>query len=624
MFSFASVLRNLSFILRYYFYWLILFQLLRVLFLCFNLPMASDVSFKDLALTLAYGFRLDLSMSAYFMVIPILLWGISGFITTTKWLDRILKTYNTILIIAIIALSVIDAELYRFWGQKLNAYASSFAKFPKEMMSFSGSASYGKMIVSIVLLSASAVALYYKLPLRFDETKSRLKRIHYVWMFVLMQGFNFLFIRGGWGMATINQSSAYFSQVPFVNHLAVNATWNFVASLIDNPENENRNPYQYESPEKAQQLVNNLFGNKGFDQPVLIVNTNKPNILLVILEGWTADVVDVVGGEKDITPNFNRLSKNGLLYTRFYANGNRTDKGLAAIISGQPALAKSSIINRIQKFSNLPALSNVLKKNGYTTQFIYGGESEFANMKAYWINSGYERITDIHDFGKSTMPESWGVHDDVLFDKVYEEINNSKTPFFITTLTLSSHEPYKVPHQSRFSGPDEASGYRNAVHFSDEALSTFLDKASQASWYNNTLIIVLPDHGHHMPLNRNAYQPEKFHIPFFITGGALKQEWRGRVINNVAQQTDIAPSLLNQLKMDHTAFNWGRNLFDTTCAGFATYTFNDGIGLVTPGGDLVFDHESKKVISEHGEVNDSLVKTAKAYEQLFYDEYLKR
>jgi phosphoglycerol transferase MdoB-like AlkP superfamily enzyme len=348
--------------------------------------------------------------------------------------------------------------------------------------------------------------------------------------------------------------------------------------------------------------------------------------VLLILEGWTADVIEPLGGEALVTPKFNSLCKEGLLFDHFYANGNRTDKGMASIISSQPALAKSSIINNIQKFTSLPSIPAELKKKNYNTSFYYGGASEFANMKGYWINAGYEDIVDLDQFPLDKRHAEWGVHDDVLFEKVLAELNMKQAPFFASILTLSSHEPFHVPYKSTFTGTDDADMYRNAVQFSDKALGDFFAAAKQQPWYGNTLFIVLADHGHQWPRDRKSYDPERFRIPFLLVGGALKQEYTGKTDPTIASQIDIAALLLGQLKMDATAFNWSKNVMDAAYKPYAVYTYNDGIGLVKPGARLVFDQESRQRIVQEGDSTlfSTMEKEARSYEQLYYEEFRRR
>lgn len=615
--------KHIEFFARYIGFWMLMFALMRFLFIMFNGKIASTMPFGELTMSFVYGLRLDLSTSAYITVVPLLLWLLAQF-TSVKWMDHLLTGYNILVLIIVATLTIIDAELYAFWGQKLNAYASSFAKFPKEMFSFSSGISWGKLAFFLPLTFFLIKIIYDNMPVKLANAGGTIKPHWAALVFILLGGTMFLMIRGNIGMSPINQSFAYYSDKPFLNHASVNTTWNFIASLADETENEKRNPYSFIKDEEAGQLVTGLFRHNKASLPIAVSKVAKPDVVLIILEGWTADVVGFTGGEQGVTPNLDLLAGEGLTYTHFYANGNRTDKGLASIISGQPALAKSSIINKLQKFSNLPALPGCLAEIGYHSKFVYGGEAEFANMKAYWLNCGYEQIIDIHQFDKAILPESWGVHDDELYTKLLQEIGSTPSPRFVTALTLSSHEPYNVPHQSRFSGSSEADKYRNAVNYADACLGSFMEKAKKEGWYNNTVFIILPDHAHQEPKGRTAFEPARFHIPLLITGGALNPALRGIKVNKIGQQTDLAPSILALLNIKKNPFKWGQNLFDTTNAGLATYTFEDGIGLINAQGYAIYDQSGKRPIMLAG--NDSLenMKKARAYQQVFYNEYLAR
>jgi phosphoglycerol transferase MdoB-like AlkP superfamily enzyme len=435
----------------------------------------------------------------------------------------------------------------------------------------------------------------------------------------------FLGIRGSVGKSAINQSSAFYSSTIFLNHTAINTTWNLLASFIESSEDTKRNPYVFMEEDEAKKIVDSLF-----TQPTtstLILNTPKPNILLIVLEGWTADVIAPLGGEPNVTPNLNALCGEGLLFDQFYANGNRTDKGLAAIISSQPSLAHSSIINNIQKFTSLPSIPSVLKPLGYRSSFYYGGASEFANMKGYWLSAGYDHIIDLNNFTLQQRNAEWGVHDDVLWQKVQEGLATTKAPFFATVLTLSSHEPFTVPHRNpTFDGKDDPNLYRNSVNFADKALGAFFDKAKQQPWYANTLVLIVSDHGHQWPKDRLAYDPQRFHIPLLLTGGALAESFRGTVNHILAGQVDVAATLLHQLRVPSTNFTWSRNVLDSAYTPFATFVYNDGIGYVHPKGTIVFDQESKQRILSSGDSSQfsQIEKKARAYEQIYFQEYLKR
>jgi phosphoglycerol transferase MdoB-like AlkP superfamily enzyme len=618
------VLKNISSVFRYFIFWYIVFAAARLAFIILNWKQTVSAGIGQAALSFYHGFRLDLSMCCYVCALPVMLWCISHFVSNKVLVNRILKTYNVLLLSVIIFVTIADGELYQHWGQKLNAYASSFAKFPKEMLVFSSGGYALKLIITVLCLIAVAYFTYSKGMRGLDEVDGTVKKWQPLTASVILIALLFLGIRGGLGKAAINQSSAFYSSNIFLNHVAINTTWNLLASFVESSEETHSNPYVFTNEKRASTLLANLSIGKKEKEPIF--NTDAPDIVLVILEGWTADIVGAIGGEADVTPWFNALAREGLLFDQFYANGNRTDKGLAAIISSQPALAKSSIINNIQKFTSLPSIPAELKKKQYRTSFYYGGASEFANMKGYWISSGYDDIVDLDQFSLNKRNAEWGVHDDVLWPKILEDLNEKASPFFVTVLTLSSHEPFNVPHTSSFSGKDEADMYRNSVHFSDEALGAFFAKARQQPWYRNTVFIILADHGHQWPKDRKSFDPERFRIPFLIVGGALKTEYTGKVNHTIAGQVDIAAMLLTQLNLDDSAFHWSRNFLADTYHPYATFVYNDGIGIVKPGARLVYDQESKQRIWSEGadSLYNRMEEEARAYEQVYYEEFRRR
>ncbi|MCU0422475.1 MAG: sulfatase-like hydrolase/transferase [Bacteroidia bacterium] len=615
--------RFFEFFARYTGFWVVLFMIMRIMFILFNGKIASELPYQELLKSFLYGLRLDLSMAGYLTIIPLVVWLIHGF-TGGKWADVFIKFYHILIIIFILTLCLIDAELYQYWQHKVDAYALSFSKFPKEMMSFSSGISWGKLIFFVTLFS-------FLVKMAYDNIMVKLSAVQTMWGiagrlggFVGLAAVLFLMIRGSLGMAAMNQSFVYYSNIPFCNHAALNTTWNFLSSLLQQNSDNKHNPYSFISDEAASKIYMEAVTPKLQTQPLALTAVQYPNILFIVLEGWSAATTELTGGDASITPSFTSIAKNGLSFSQFYANGNRTDKGLAAIFCGEPASAKSSIINNLHKFTNIAAIPQMFLSKQYHTEFVYGGESEFANMKAFWLSTGFKKITDVHSFDQAIIPENWGVHDNELYAKLINSLSVAKPPFFAAALTLSSHEPFNVPHNSSFTGNDEAAKYKNAVHYSDECLGNFLVQATTQPWYKNTLIFILSDHGHEQPNQTKPYLPKKFHIPCVITGGALNPNLKGVKINQVFQQTDISKSLAETFQFDSRSFTWSNNMFDTLNYSFATYTFDDGVGIVDRSGFVSFDQISKKIILTNSLDSAALTQLARAKQQLYYSHYLER
>ncbi len=428
----------------------------------------------------------------------------------------------------------------------------------------------------------------------------------------------FVPIRGGIQKIPINHSDVYFSEKLFADHAALNLPWNLTHSVLN--AHSNSNPFQYFSEEKADSLVNTLQNN-GSTYPQRILSTNRPNIILIIMESLTAKLTGFAGGEKGVTPNLDKIAKEGLAFTNIYAAGDRSEKGQVAIFSGYPNQAITSIIKTPTKTQGLPSLNRILQKAGYYTSFTYGGELEFANIKSYLLNTGYENLVSKYSFPLAERTTSWGVHDHFVFQKFYSDLQKTPQPFFATLFTLSSHEPFDVPMHPHFKGNDETVLFKNAVYYTDSTIGNFINKIKQEKWWDNTLVILVADHGHPLPGNDENDKPSKFHIPLIFYGGALKIKG---TYAKTGSQTDIASTLLHQLDLPTQDFIWSRNLLDSSTSNFAFYCFNNGFGFMTDSSQVTVDNASGKVIYHLPLLDSAAVEMGKAYMQASYGDFLLR
>nr|WP_255710089.1 LTA synthase family protein [Pontibacter harenae] len=373
--------------------------------------------------------------------------------------------------------------------------------------------------------------------------------------------------------------------------------------------------------QEAEEKVKALYATPS-DSTVALVKGTKPNVLFIILESYTAKFVGSLGGEIGVTPNLDSIAATGINFTNMYASGDRSEKGMVALLSGYPVQTITSIIKTPHKTQKLPHLSKVFEEQNYSTSYYYGGELEFANIKSYLLNGGYDRLIDKDDFPASSYNSKWGAHDHVVFDRVLQDLKNEKRPFFSTVYTLSSHEPFEIPIAAKFPGDDTDALFRNSVYYTDWALGRFLNAAKQQTWWDNTLVVIVADHGHPAPGSDPNHVPSKFRIPFAMTGGALAAN--GLTVDVLGSQTDIATTLLSQLNFPNEEFKWGRDLLAHSPNPFAFYVFNDGFGFITPAGKLTFDNVAKKPITKDEGVSQEQIEIGKAYMQFSFEDFLKK
>ena len=275
-----------------------------------------------------------------------------------------------------------------------------------------------------------------------------------------------------------------------------------------------------------------------------VLNNERPNVIVIVLESFSGYLIGPMGGDSLVTPQFNRYSKEGILFSEFYASGTRTDKAMPAILDGYPAQPAQSIIKEPKKSQTLPSLVRILNEKGYNSSFWYGGEINFANFNSFVIGSGFNEIITKDNFNPADYNSKWGVHDHVLFQALKDSMKVVREPFLKVILTLSSHEPYDVPMESVFAGSDVITKYRNSVYYTDKALGSFLDWAKGTDWWKNTLVIMVADHARIYDDMPN-YKPNVFRIPMLWVGGALTK--KGLKIEKLGSQTDIPVTVLNQL-----------------------------------------------------------------------------
>lgn len=608
--------------LKYILFWMIIFSLQRLLFYIFHFKQIQEATISDQLWLFIKGLRLDISMTGYFLLIPVLLLILQLFIPKkSNLLNAIVAIYTYVLVVIIALFCIIDLSIYKEWGAKLNSRAVEFLILsPGEALASSTSSPL--LLSSIIFISQIVlfIVLYRKF-FRFEYDE----KLHIILRIISIPTLAFIVIlmmRGGLQLAPINQSAVYFSKHSVINHASLNTEWNLMHSVIEN-HFSNDNPYVFMEENKAKQLIDSLYYRPFIDSVNILTQTN-PNIVYIILESFTSDVIEHFGGEKDVCPNLSKIANEGLSFTNIYASGDRTDKGMIALLSGFPSQAVRTIIQQPDKFEKLPSLPKTLSSRNYNTTFYYGGESEFANFKSYLVSTGIEKIIDKNDFSANQMNSKWGAHDGYLFDKVLADIPNQKEPFFSIMLTLSSHEPFEIPVSSPYNGEDLPSKFRKAAHYTDQCIASFFEKAKKEKWYKNTLFVIVADHGHRLPKEyEKAYDLKKFRIPLIFYGDVIKKEYQHKIITKIGSQTDIVNTLLTQLKLNNKEYIWSSDLLNNQ-PGFAFYTYDNGIGWVDEKEKITMDNVTQNITSKEGDTTSEAKRLmlGKAYMQRVFGQYL--
>ena len=603
-------------------FWVGLFLVQQTAFLAFNAQKLSSIAWPEILRSYRYALPMHISTAGYVMLIPSLLCGLLMW-WDMKGIRRAMFVVLGLCLVLSALVNVSDCGLFQAWGTKLNRKALSYLIYPKEV----GAAVVGAPVLTLALILLAQCFLGWWLlrRIRLPDPLSHLRPVWRVPFTLLSLAVFFIAARGGPQDDPINKSWSYYSNHPVLNLSAVNGLWNLLQIAVE-PAEFTENPYPFMPEEEAEAIVQHLTAPGG--GPVdSILQVPRPNIVLILLESWSGDIIGPLGGEANVTPHFTELCKEGLLFTNFYSTGFRTEQGLCAIVSGFPSQPKTTIIRQYGKFDHLPSLVNALDSNGYNSRWYYTGDVVFANTRSYLESMGFDVVHSEDDM-PGTHRTRWGAYDEDLFDLYVKDSATFHSPYFHTIMTATSHEPFDAPVDGGFPGRSDPQLYRNTVGYTDRCLGAFFDHARRLSDWNNTIYIVVADHGHFLPKNRNSFDLERHRIACLLLGGAIKPDLRGTTNATYASHVDLAATVLGQLGISHDRFVWSKDIFDPDTRKFAFYTFDDGFGYASADQSLIFDAVTKRPIlwrdsTAVAAVDSLALRNGKALLQVELDRYME-
>ncbi len=572
-------------IAKVFIFWTLYFLFARLFFLFYNWKLTQEFSVLDILQTFTNGIKMDLSMAGYFTIVISFLFTVT-FWTNSKIISKSIEWLNKTLIIASSFLLIIDSEIYGHWSKHIDNTILLYLQTPEEAFASLPIMSYLMLIAVAGILSAIWFFIYNKFvkpqTLRIKKTKI-ICSLYLAIITVLIV----IPIRGGLGIAPINTGSVFFHKDIYPNNLAVNYCWTTLKSLTKTKINSYN--YKFMDQQEAKEIVNNF--RIGSDTTLYISKIEKPNFILIILESFTAKAIAPLGGLPNITPNLNKIAKEGIYFSNFYSSGARSDKGLVSILSGFPAQPSASIMKYSQKTTKLPGLPKELSKAGYTTEFTYGGNVDFANMHSYLINIGFDRLITKNDYPSSEDISKWGIPDKIMFNRFVYEVDNTQFPFFKTLYTLSSHEPFDFPTEKDISNMSKTEKFLLSIQYTDQGLGEFIRKSKMKPWWDSTIIVITADHGHPLPNNSQINEKKRYHIPLIFTGGAIDTSFVSEKISN---HTDISRTLLNQAKLNSDKFKYSKDLFDEQSKSFSFFVYSKAIGYIDNNQTVTYQRESNQ------------------------------
>lgn len=587
-----------------------LFFVMRLLFVIMNYKFLQG-GFGHKMLLFFAAVRLDCAMAAFLVAPAFLLWMFYfGF--KRKFLLVTARYITIVLTVPVVFICLMNIGNYANWQTPINKRVLLYFENISEVSHFMSTA---QLILSpILIIGLCWLAIFFhKKFVRKDHAPAKTYGV--LGLNFLAAAPLFLCMRGGLQTTPINESAAYYSVYEPNCHAAVNPVYYFGHSVSE---------YFYVSDKYVffpENTAKKMFATMMDESPrdtMQLTEVKNPNLVFIILESWTADVIEDLGGEKGVTPFTNKLIGESLLFTQCYGPGYRTDQGLVSVLAGYPSQPDNSIIAYPSKIANLPSFCRDVKKQNYGSSFFYGGDITFAEMKSFVVQQGFDYISDKSNYDSKDYNSKWGAHDGKVLDSQAEYLTSQKQPFISCVLTLSTHEPFEVPIKHKFEHETEPGKFKNSAYYTDQCLKKYFETVKKSGWYKNTLFVLVADHGHHLPMNRNLNTPESKRITCIVTGGALTQNRRGQKWNGVMNQHDLVKMLAPYYKVDPKKYPYAKNPFRASHP-FAYYSNENVLGIVTGQGSAVYDIQTKAVTG-----NQEIMNKAKAYLQVTYKDFTSR
>jgi len=531
------------------------------------------------------GLRLDTITLSYISFFPLILLSIFPE-NYFMHLRKFLFFYFGFFLLAIFFMELSTPSFITQFDTRPNRLFIEYLIYPREVI---GTILKGYLLAMILAVLVIAIVLF--LLIKYSSKLFAMHSVSYKTRLLLFPLCAFLLVFGARSSLTskrpINASNAVFSEDQLTNNLGLNSFYT-VATAAYSLKNETNASKLYGnmSPTEALQRVKKYmsaiesdFSDKDLPtlHPVKGVNekSKQYNVVIFLQESLGAEYVGCLGGLA-LTPEFDKLTKEGLLFTNLYCTGTRSARGIEAVISGFLPSPSESVLKLGNSQSGFYTIAQSFKDNGYETSFIYGGMSNFDNMASFFNGNGIDEILDQEDFSENATGYRgiWGFSDDFLVEKANEYYKGLRDkPFFSLMFSTSNHDPFEFPDGCIELYEQPKNTVNNAIKFADFAIGKFFDLAKKEEYFKNTIFIVIADHNTRTK-GKNLVPIPKFHIPALIIGPGIE---KGNVYSKLCSQIDIPPTLLSLAGIQTQTPMVGRNLLQLSSEtpGRAIMQFHD-------------------------------------------------
>ncbi len=548
-----------------YFLGLAAFTMLRISFLIFNHIAASAVSVSLLVESFWRGIQFDSVACGMILALPWLISFFGMFFKRHEVKFRIIVSLVTnLFFIFAFFVAFVDMPLFAQFGKRISVAALSWSSSPGFILRLIFSS---WRFIALIILFVGFSYLFYRIRKKNARRISNsnvfeISKIKSVGVSIFCGGLLLLAIRGRVSLKSpIKWGTAYFCTNTFANQLVLNPFYTFITSTIES-STKKKIDYHVMDDKIANEIIQRSFGRTGEQifQNNIEGDSSAPkrNVIIVVMESMAGWKTGLFPNGLHWTPCLDSLSKEGIFFSRFYSDGIHTFNGLYSTLTGNQALPKIHPLADINIDYNPISIADLLKAKGYSTTFFTTHDAEFDNMNGFMRGNGYDEVIGEPDYKISTGMNPMGVPDHLMFDfagKKISEMAKTNKPFFVSFMTGSDHEPFKIPDNISFAnkGNDD---HENATRYADWSIGQFMKACKKEKWCDNTIFVFVADHGG-IPLEHNNDMYLAFHhIPCIIIGPGISPSTN----SSLGTQADVLPTIMGLLRFRYVNSSMGIDL----------------------------------------------------------------
>lgn len=538
------------------------------------------------------GLRVDLSSLGYLSALAVLMLLADVLLRSkTALFQHVFTFYSSIVITLIVVVEASTPAFITQYDVRPNRLFVEYLDYPQEVFSMLLHGHLFAMISTLIIATLSCVFAYRFINAAFSKQQNA-KTVSQVVILVTTLLVCLISARGTVSHRPLNPALVYFSSDSLVNSLALNSTYS-VAFAIKSMGNEKNASSLYGTmprDEILQTVKQAAYKQQFITEKIPTLANNTPfntgkqkNLVIILEESLGARFVGELGGI-GVTPELDKLYQQGWGFDNLYATGTRSVRGIEAVTTGFTPSPSRSVVKLSKSQRNFFSLADVLTRTGYTTQFIYGGESHFDNMKSFFLGNGFSNIVDINDIQSPEFISSWGVSDEDLFNQAdieLSELNKSGKPFFSLVFTSSNHDPFDIP-EGKVTLPEghDPENYKRdlAIKYADYALGKFIAKAKTQDYWQDTVFLVVADHDVRV-FGSEPVPLKSFHIPAVILNSDMDAKRDTRLVS----QIDLPVTLLSLLGVEQATPMLGYDLTQQYPVERAMMQYYDNFAYVENG-----------------------------------------